>query len=89
MFSQFGNSYIRRIKYLLHGKPSFQETLPAVNSANRTTWAIPEDFTMDLSQFYLALFARDKSGMNLFPVIIFYRNMFDIFWCWTLCRKTS
>jgi len=65
MFSQFGNSYIRRIRHLLHGRPSFQETLPAGNSANSTTWAIPENFTMDLSQFYLALFARDESGMTL------------------------
>ncbi|KAI3813329.1 hypothetical protein L1987_18049 [Smallanthus sonchifolius] len=62
MFSQFGNSYIRRIRHILHGRPSFQENLPAGNSANITTWGIPEDFTMDLSQFYLALFARDESG---------------------------
>ncbi|KAK9053203.1 hypothetical protein SSX86_029835 [Deinandra increscens subsp. villosa] len=62
MFSQFGNSYIRRIRHLLRARPSFQENLPAGNSANITTWGIPEDFTMDLSQFYLGLLARDESG---------------------------
>ncbi|KAL8200609.1 hypothetical protein R6Q57_011948 [Mikania cordata] len=63
MFSQFGNSYIHRIRHLLRGRPSFQENLPAGNSTNITTWGIPEDFTMDLSQFCLALFARNESGI--------------------------
>ncbi|KAI7740515.1 hypothetical protein M8C21_024427 [Ambrosia artemisiifolia] len=62
MFSQFGNSYIRRIRHLLRGRPSFQENLPAESNANITTWGIPENITMDLSQFYLALFAKDESG---------------------------
>ncbi|XP_071694742.1 uncharacterized protein [Rutidosis leptorrhynchoides] len=69
MFTQFVNSYVRRVRHMLRGVPSFQENLPAVNSANITmtvpqqvTWGIPEDFTMDLSQFYLALMARDESG---------------------------
>nr|XP_043638642.1 uncharacterized protein LOC122609764 isoform X2 [Erigeron canadensis] len=69
MFSQCGNSYIRRIRHLLRGQPSYQENLPDASSANITmteaqlgVWNIPEDFTIDLSQFYLALIARDESG---------------------------
>lgn len=65
MLSQCGSSYIRRIKHLLHGAPSFQEKQPATNIANTTLWAIPEDFTIDLSQLYLALMARDEFGLSL------------------------
>ncbi|KAI3665752.1 hypothetical protein L6452_44382 [Arctium lappa] len=79
MFSQCGNSYIRRIRHLLRGAPSFQENKAAVHSANVTiledypsqgTRTVPQQemqgiseiFTMGLSQFYLALMARDESG---------------------------
>ncbi|KAJ0726865.1 putative vacuolar protein sorting-associated protein [Helianthus annuus] len=62
MLSQFGNAYIRRIRHLLRGRPSLKENPSAENIVNITTWGIPDDFTMDLSQFYLALFANDESG---------------------------
>lgn len=60
--SQCGNSYTRRIRHLLHGAPSYQEKLPAASNANITMWAVPDDVTVDLSQFYLALMAKDDSG---------------------------
>lgn len=87
--SQCGNSYTRRIRHLLHGAPSYQEKLPAASNANITMWAVPDDVTVDLSQFYLALMAKDDSGMPLLSVVIFYSIRLDIFWCLTLCRKTS
>ncbi|CAH1413272.1 unnamed protein product [Lactuca virosa] len=63
MFSQCGDSYTRRIKHLFPVSHSSNITTLEASSIQETqTAGIPEDLTMHLSQFYLALIGRDESG---------------------------
>ncbi|XP_023730135.1 uncharacterized protein LOC111877860 isoform X2 [Lactuca sativa] len=63
MFSQCGDSYIRRVKHLFPVSHIANiTTLEASPIQETQTAGIPEDLTMHLSQFYLALIGRDESG---------------------------
>lgn len=81
MFSQCGDSYIRRVKHLFPVSHIANiTTLEASPIQETQTAGIPEDLTMHLSQFYLALIGRDESGTSLSHVFIFYKNRLNMFW---------
>ncbi|KAL4568657.1 hypothetical protein LXL04_024272 [Taraxacum kok-saghyz] len=69
MFSQCGDSYIRRVRHLLPVSHIANVTVLEASHREGTEtaqeegmWGIPEEVTVDFSQFYLALMATDESG---------------------------
>lgn len=64
MFSQCGDSYIRRVRHLLpaSNKITVLEASHRQVTPQQGMWGPPENLTMDLSHFYLALIAIHESG---------------------------